>query len=376
MNKILYISTFLLSSLLFCQVGINTEMPKTTLDVSAKRNAAGNIIDNTQPYGLQAPRLTRAELTALTATYGADQKGALIYITDITGGDTISPRTNVDVIGYYYFDGILWQKFNGSSGSTTYTANNGLTLSGNNVKLGGALTESTTISSVSATNKLAITGTGVDAINFDNNTMSIDASNNRVGLGTAAPTARLEINNGDINGAIKIVDGTQGAGRVLTSDANGLATWSPTAATSLYFLSSSPYTGSTDFSGTAAPVSGAPTGGTVRYLSTGIVSNLGPATTITSGAAGLSYRIPITGMYRITLYVDRVPTNAQMLIRAYRNGVQIFNNSDVGSNNDSSLVMINIWNLQTGDYVLPFTEGPIATGFQRGETTFTVERVN
>ncbi|MNU12745.1 hypothetical protein D3C71_07760 [compost metagenome] len=47
----------------------------------------------------------------------------------------------------------------------------------------------------------------------------------KVGIGTTTPSTKLEINNGTTNGAIKIVDGTQGAGKVLTSDANGLATW-------------------------------------------------------------------------------------------------------------------------------------------------------
>lgn len=41
-----------------------------------------------------------------------------------------------------------------------------------------------------------------------------------VGIGTSAPAARL-----DVAGNIKIADGTQGAGKVLTSDANGLASW-------------------------------------------------------------------------------------------------------------------------------------------------------
>jgi hypothetical protein len=41
-----------------------------------------------------------------------------------------------------------------------------------------------------------------------------------VGIGTATPAAKL-----DINGTIKITDGTQGVGKVLTSDANGLASW-------------------------------------------------------------------------------------------------------------------------------------------------------
>jgi hypothetical protein len=41
-----------------------------------------------------------------------------------------------------------------------------------------------------------------------------------VGIGNASPAAKL-----DIAGTIKIADGTQGAGKVLTSDAAGLASW-------------------------------------------------------------------------------------------------------------------------------------------------------
>lgn len=45
---------------------------------------------------------------------------------------------------------------------------------------------------------------------------------NRVGIGTADPIAKL-----DLVGNIKITDGTQGEGKVLTSDASGLASWAP-----------------------------------------------------------------------------------------------------------------------------------------------------
>lgn len=44
--------------------------------------------------------------------------------------------------------------------------------------------------------------------------------NDSVGIGTSTPTAKL-----DVLGAVKIADGTQGEGKVLTSDANGLASW-------------------------------------------------------------------------------------------------------------------------------------------------------
>ncbi len=46
-----------------------------------------------------------------------------------------------------------------------------------------------------------------------------------VGIGTATPQAQL-----DVTGNVRIADGTQGQDKVLTSDANGLATWQSSAA--------------------------------------------------------------------------------------------------------------------------------------------------
>lgn len=45
-------------------------------------------------------------------------------------------------------------------------------------------------------------------------------SSGKVGIGVASPAAKL-----DVAGSVKIADGTQGANKVLVSDANGLATW-------------------------------------------------------------------------------------------------------------------------------------------------------
>ena len=54
--------------------------------------------------------------------------------------------------------------------------------------------------------------------------------NGNVGIGTTNPGAKL-----DISGNIKIADGTQGAGKVLTSDANGLASWkTPVGGSKIY----------------------------------------------------------------------------------------------------------------------------------------------
>ncbi|MCF8324765.1 MAG: tail fiber domain-containing protein [Leadbetterella sp.] len=72
-------------------------------------------------------------------------------------------------------------------------------------------------------NRTFTVGTG--STNTARRTSFVVQQNGNVGIGNSAPTERL-----DVAGSIKIVDGTQGAGKVLTSDANGRGTWTtPTA---------------------------------------------------------------------------------------------------------------------------------------------------
>ena len=59
------------------------------------------------------------------------------------------------------------------------------------------------------------------AIAVDPTPFVIDNAGN-VGIGTTTPAAKL-----DVAGSIKIVDGTQGSAKVLTSNAAGLASWQP-----------------------------------------------------------------------------------------------------------------------------------------------------
>ena len=119
MKKITTAALFLmLTGTAFAQegrVGINTTDPKTTFDVNGKIDGSGNLL-TTDITGMQAPRLTRAELTAKgDVLYGLDQKGALVYITNVTAGDALTQRINITAAGYYYFDGAVWQKMASAS---------------------------------------------------------------------------------------------------------------------------------------------------------------------------------------------------------------------------------------------------------------------
>jgi hypothetical protein len=65
--------------------------------------------------------------------------------------------------------------------------------------------------------------TGVPTALQQANDMLVTSIGN-VGIETIAPTTKLHLNS-DTQGAIRITDGSQGMGKVLTSDANGLAIW-------------------------------------------------------------------------------------------------------------------------------------------------------
>jgi len=91
-----------------------------------------------------------------------------------------------------------------------------------------------TINTTSIYNANGTIGTGrtvavTDTVNFDSNTFVIDGTNNRIGMGTATPQTQLHL-----TGQIRIDGGVPGAGKVLTSDANGLATWEVNQAQNIY----------------------------------------------------------------------------------------------------------------------------------------------
>ncbi|WP_326984775.1 hypothetical protein VUJ46_09675 [Chryseobacterium sp. MYb264] len=194
------------------QVGINTANPHTSLDI------VGNADSTSSKDGVMAPRLTKQQLASKdSGTYSTSQMGAIVYITDITTPTGVIPSlsqtTEINLPGYYYFNGTTWKNMNDSA-LNIYNSN-------------GSLTADRTVTQ--GTQTLSFTGTVANLFSVDGNTLSINAANHRVGIGNTAPSVKLDINSGGTSAspvpAIKIVDGYQAADKVLMSDANGVGVW-------------------------------------------------------------------------------------------------------------------------------------------------------
>ncbi|WP_054510724.1 tail fiber domain-containing protein [Chryseobacterium sp. ERMR1:04] len=174
MKKVLLTSLFVLGTYSYAQVGVNTTTPASTLDVTAK-NATGT---TTNVDGLLAPRVDRLRAQSMTAV----PNSTLIYINSIANGTQTGTAINVNAVGYYYFDGTVWAKVYSSS-----APNNSINIYTNDGSLGGnrIVTQ--------AANTLTFTGTAVNAFSVDGTSFSVDATNHRVGLGTAAPQHMLHV---------------------------------------------------------------------------------------------------------------------------------------------------------------------------------------
>jgi hypothetical protein len=263
------------------QVGINNNSPQATLDITAKTT------DGSKPEGLLAPRLTGDQIKSADLQYNAAQKGLIVYATSaVTLPST--KTANINSEGYYYFDGSIWQRMD--INTNIYNSNGDIAPS--------ALTN----------RNVAFTNGG--SLNIDSNTLYVDATNNRVGIGTATPSVKFELNNGAVNGAVKIVDGTQGEGKVLTSDANGTATWQTPSGgswTAVWY----------NFS---AAANGNLSGGSTKIFGIG------------GSASSNSIRVPYSGLYKITgatygTYVSSVgECNFFLLINGSNSGF-IFDNN-------------------------------------------------
>ncbi|WP_179472494.1 hypothetical protein [Chryseobacterium sp. H1D6B] len=224
-----------LSIQLSAQVGINTPNPASTLDLAAK-NATGT---TTNIDGLLIPRVDRQRAQSMTAI----PVSTLIYVNSIATGTAAGIAVNIDAVGYYFYDGTVWTKMP----VNLYNSNG--TLTGNRTVTQGAST-------------LAFTGTAVNAFSVDGTTLSIDAANHRIGIGTAVPENKFQVvSTTPVSNRFTLFDGPAGTNQyVITS----LRNTAPVATGNYALLG---------FTNTGPTSGGAAWGiGSIRTGNTGLVS--------------------------------------------------------------------------------------------------------
>jgi len=179
MKKTVSLLATIASTFALAQVGINNTSPKATLDITARTS------DGSKAEGLLAPRLTGDQIKAADSQYSDVHSGALVYAT----AAATSPEgktANITDSGYYFFDGNIWQRVSTGSGNNVYTAD-------------GSLDNNRTVNMPNKSLSFTPTGTQlINQFNVDGTTFSVDALNNRVGIGSSSPTERLNVVNGNI----------------------------------------------------------------------------------------------------------------------------------------------------------------------------------
>lgn len=184
MKKIIYFLIFI-PFISFAQVGINTTDPKTMLDVNGAitnrevsftvASNAVNINTETSLANLTGAATASIAVTSFTPTVNGCR---LIVSNNTTGGfgATFAGITipNGLAIEFVYTNGV-WKT---TAANNIYNSNG--TLTGNRVVTQGA-------------NTLAFTSSSTNGFSVDGTTFSVDAVNNRVGIGTASPTVKFEV---------------------------------------------------------------------------------------------------------------------------------------------------------------------------------------
>lgn len=102
MKKILLLFFIVNCFLSTAQVGVGTTTPNATLDVTAT-NPTG---PSTNVDGILIPRISRQRAQVMTGT----PTSTLVYIDEVTTGTASGTTVNVTSVGFYFFNGTIWEK--------------------------------------------------------------------------------------------------------------------------------------------------------------------------------------------------------------------------------------------------------------------------
>lgn len=102
MKKILLLFFVLTCFMSTAQVGIGTTTPGATFDVTAT-NPTG---PSTNVDGILIPRISRQRAQVMTGT----PTSTLVYIDDVVSGTASGTTVNVTSVGFYFFNGTIWER--------------------------------------------------------------------------------------------------------------------------------------------------------------------------------------------------------------------------------------------------------------------------
>lgn len=118
-NKLLFsIGAYFILNFAFSQVGVNTPTPSSTLDVVAT-NPTGT---TTNVDGILIPRVTRQRAQSMTLV----PTSTMIYVNEVVTGTAAGTTVNVTSVGFYFFNGTIWEKIpTGANTDWSLTGNAG-----------------------------------------------------------------------------------------------------------------------------------------------------------------------------------------------------------------------------------------------------------
>lgn len=125
-DKYLLFIPLLFNLKLNAQIGIQTNNPKTTLDI--KESRINGINDPSLPDGLMIPTLSKKDLAAkATSVYTQQHVGTKIFVNDISGtisGPSINRVRGVLEKGFYYLNNnLIWELLTNDSSNDSWVNN-------------------------------------------------------------------------------------------------------------------------------------------------------------------------------------------------------------------------------------------------------------